>query len=124
MVERPIYLNLFKIYFPMSAVVSFLHRLSGVFLVLFIPLLLWMLQESLASEERFETLKITLNSVFARIIIWGMLLGMGYHLIAGIRHLLMDLHIGESKSGSNLGAWLVLWAFAISVIAGGYWIWK
>ena len=53
--KRPINLNFLTMTFPITAIVSLLHRMSGIFLFLLIPLLLWMLQESLASEARWQT---------------------------------------------------------------------
>lgn len=50
---RPVFLDLRKIRLPLNAVVSILHRITGVFLILSIPVLLWLLDRSLASPEGF-----------------------------------------------------------------------
>jgi succinate dehydrogenase / fumarate reductase, cytochrome b subunit len=121
---RPIFLNLFVLHYPIAAVVSFLHRLSGLFLVLMIPLLLWGLQESLASEARFEVLKLNLSHLWVRLLVWAVLAALCYHFFAGIRHLLMDIHLGESKIGSRMSAWIVLVLFFVSFALGGFWLWK
>jgi succinate dehydrogenase / fumarate reductase cytochrome b subunit len=49
--NRPRFLNLWQIRLPITGVVSILHRLSGIFLVLLFPFLLYLLQLSLRSAE-------------------------------------------------------------------------
>lgn len=106
--DKPIFLNVFQIRFPITAWVSILHRLSGITLFLFIPLLLWMLQESLTSETQFNNLIQILRQPVLRFGVWIAIAALIYHWVAGIRHLLMDLHIGESKVMGKLSAWIVL----------------
>jgi succinate dehydrogenase / fumarate reductase, cytochrome b subunit len=119
---RPIYLNLFLFHFPVTAVVSFLHRLSGVFLVFLIPLLLWALHVSLESEQSFDALKSSLSAPWIKIIFWLLYSAIFYHLIAGIRHLLMDIHLGESKKIARFSSFLVLFISFFGILLGGYWI--
>jgi hypothetical protein len=60
---RPVYLNLFAIRQPVPAVVSFLHRVSGTLLFLAgLPLLLWVLDTSLATPQGYERVGKTLDS--------------------------------------------------------------
>ena len=123
MKRRPINLNLFTIHFPVTAWVSIAHRLSGVFIFLLIPLLLWMLQESVASEERFMNLSQLLNQPILKVVWWAFLFAFLYHWVAGVRHLLMDLHIGESRASGCKGAWLVIAIFITLNGIIGYWLW-
>jgi succinate dehydrogenase / fumarate reductase cytochrome b subunit len=116
-------LNLFTIYFPVTAVVSILHRMSGVILFLLIPLLLWSLQESLHSAARFLQFKHHLHSPIIQIIVWTFLVALGYHCLAGLRHLLMDMHVGESKQAGRLSARIVLILAVVVMGMGGYWVW-
>ena len=88
--QRPVNLNLFTIKFPIPAIVSILHRISGVIVFLLIPLLLWMLHASLASVEQFDALRDTLDSPLIRFTLWVGLSALLFHLVAGIRHLFMD----------------------------------
>ena len=56
--QRPVYLNLARIRLPLPGLVSILHRISGAALFLVgVPLLLYAVQASLASPERFESLR-------------------------------------------------------------------
>jgi succinate dehydrogenase / fumarate reductase cytochrome b subunit len=109
--------------FPVTAWVSILHRLSGAFIFLLIPAVLWVLQESLASEERLMILQKTLHHPAWRVLIWLIFSAVVYHSAAGIRHLGMDLHCGDSKKAARLSAWVVL-SLAFSIILwGAYKLW-
>ena len=54
---------------------------------------------------------------------WAILAGLLFHLIAGFKHLLMDLGIGESFEAGLLGARLVFGASIIAAALAGVWIW-
>jgi hypothetical protein len=51
--SRPKNLNLLTIRLPIPALVSIMHRVSGAFLFLLLPGLLWLLAQSLASAESY-----------------------------------------------------------------------
>jgi succinate dehydrogenase / fumarate reductase, cytochrome b subunit len=92
--KRPKNLNLFTIRLPLPALVSIMHRVSGAFLFLLLPLLLWLLQQSLSSRESYTAVHDCLRSPFLKLIyaliIWAYL----HHALAGIRHLIMDAQWG------------------------------
>lgn len=121
--NRPVNLNLTTIRFPITAIVSILHRIAGVFLFLSIPLLLWALQQSLASVDDFDQLRECLRAPLMRFIIWFVLSALWYHLFAGIRHLLMDWGIGESKYGGKLGAKVALVLAIVAIVWTGIKLW-
>ncbi len=121
--NRPVNLDLTTISFPLPAIVSILHRLSGVLLFLIIPLLLWTLQQSAFSEEGFLNIEDALSSTFSKVIIWVILSAIIYHLIAGIRHLLMDSGIGEEKKSGKIGAAIALGVSIVLAIFVGVWLW-
>ena len=92
---RPVYLNLFAIRQPLPAIVSILHRISGAVLFLVgIPLLLWLVQRSLASPDAWAQMRATLSTPLAKLILIVLAWAYLHHFIAGIRHLMMDLHWG------------------------------
>jgi len=121
--KRPVNLNLFAFKFPLPALTSIVHRVSGAFLFVIIPLLLSLLQQSLASEASFAELKSTLDNVVIKLILWVTLSALFYHLVAGIRHLLMDVGIGESLQGGQRGAMLVIVAAVVLSVIAGVWTW-
>jgi succinate dehydrogenase / fumarate reductase cytochrome b subunit len=121
--SRPVHLKLWTIKFPIMAIVSVLHRISGVFLFLALPFLLWLLDKSLASFGDFVEIQSYLTAPLIKFFLFVVLAGLLYHLFAGIRHLLMDAGIGESLSGGRKGSW---WVMVVSIgIIGlvGLWIW-
>lgn len=121
---RPVFLNLFAIRLPIVAVVSFLHRVSGVVLFGASFYLLWLLWRSLGSESSFELLATTLKHPVHLIALWFTLSLLGYHIIAGVRHLLLDLHIGDSLKVGRLSAVLVLMCSVVLSVAVGVWFWS
>lgn len=119
---RPKNLNLFTIRFPLPAIVSVLHRISGVFLFLLIPIVLWGLSISL-TPDGFEALQDWHDSVLVKCLLWALLVPFCYHLAAGVRHLLSDVHIGESLSGGRKSAQIVIVVSVILIILAGVWVW-
>ncbi|HXH55270.1 MAG TPA: succinate dehydrogenase, cytochrome b556 subunit [Gammaproteobacteria bacterium] len=123
MKRRLVNLNFFTLHFPVTAWVSVAHRLSGIFVFLMIPGLLWILQESLASKARFQNLGVFFSHPIAVVGLWLLLAALLYHWVAGLRHLLMDIHIGESKTGGRIGAWLVIYISFGFILLLGYKLW-
>jgi succinate dehydrogenase / fumarate reductase cytochrome b subunit len=105
--KRPVFLNLLRIRQPVTAVVSILHRLSGVLLILLVPFLLYFFEHSLQSESGFHEVMAMLQSIPAKVV--GLLLAwaLAHHLLAGVRFLLLDMDVGIAKTSARRGAWLV-----------------
>lgn len=121
--KRPVNLNLLKIRFPAAAIVSILHRVSGVIVFLLLPLLLWLLSQSLASVATFNALHADLMQPGLKFFVWALLSALLYHFVAGIRHLFMDAGIGETLIGGKLSAYLVFALSAMGIILLGVWLW-
>ena len=121
--QRPVNLDLRTIKLPVTAYTSILHRISGVILFLGLAVMLFALDKSLASEEGFAEVKACLTSPFAKLVTWGLLSALLYHLVAGVRHLIMDLGIGETLEGGKLGSKIVLVVSTIVIVLLGVWIW-
>lgn len=121
--NRPVNLDLLSIKFPVPAIASILHRISGVAIFVLIPVLLYALQESLASAERFDAV---VNGFLGGLVGGGLmflvLAGLIYHLIAGCKHLIMDMGIGETLEGGRLLAWLVLGLSAVFIPLALLWL--
>jgi succinate dehydrogenase / fumarate reductase, cytochrome b subunit len=110
---RPVYLNLFAIRQPLPAIVSILHRASGALLFFFgIPLLLWGVGASLASPESFAAFRATLASPLAKLVLLVLAWAYLHHLLAGVRHVLQDVHIGGQLKAARQSAAAV---FALSL---------
>jgi len=110
-------LNLFSIRLPLPALVSILHRLSGVLLFLLMPFLTWAFCYSISSEINFNKIVFILNAWPVKIIqvffIWALI----HHLMAGLRHLLLDLQIGSDLIIARFSSKTVLLiSFLLTVI--------
>lgn len=121
--SRPVNLDLSTVRLPITAYVSILHRVSGVVMLGGILLLVWMLDISLSSSEGFSELQAILAETWAKVVLWLVLAALTYHLVAGVKHLVMDMGIGETLEGGKLGAKLTLAAFFVLVILEGVWLW-
>lgn len=125
MQKRPVFLNIFVLRFPITAIVSILHRLSGLWLFLGIPLLLWFLERSLKAPVYFRSLQHTVSGIWWQLIIWSLIAALIYHILAGLRHLLMDMGMGESKVAGRFSAYFVLVAFValLGICIGVCYLW-
>ena len=121
--ERPVNLDLGAFRWPVTAIASILHRISGILLFVGVGFLIWGLGASLESQESFESVKECLSGVLPKLILWGILAGLIYHFIAGCKHLLMDIGIGETLEGGRLGARIVLGLSVVLIVLAGVWIW-
>lgn len=121
--KRPVNLDLRKVKFPITAIGSILHRITGVIIFLFIPLSLWALQVSLASPSGFKVVKIYASNPVISFFIWGFLTALIYHLFAGIRHLLMDIGLGETFKAARAANLIVFSLTIVSMILLGIWLW-
>ena len=121
--KRPVNLDIGTIDLPITAHASITHRITGVILVAGVALLLWLLDASLASEESFNAIKSASDSFFCKLALWGVLSALIYHSVAGVKHLIMDLGIGETLEGGVLGAKLVILVSAVLIVLVGAFIW-
>jgi succinate dehydrogenase / fumarate reductase, cytochrome b subunit len=121
--KRPINLNLFTIRQPIPAIVSILHRISGVVLFLLIPVMLWALETSLASQVSFNQLHDDFSQPLAKVLVWLFIAPFLFHFVAGIRHLLMDINIGIELNTGRLTAIVTAIIALILIILSGVYIW-
>ena len=101
--DRPIFLNLARIRYPVGAIASIGHRISGIVLVLALPFAVLALQYSLQSEAAFDAIAGWMR-LPAALLAWAE----AHHLFAGIRHLLTDVGIGASLPTARVSAYAAL----------------
>ncbi|HUN93583.1 MAG TPA: succinate dehydrogenase, cytochrome b556 subunit [Burkholderiaceae bacterium] len=107
---------------PPPGVVSILHRVSGVLMFLLLPFVLWLLDLSLTSEDSFERLRAAAQTPLVRIVASVLAWGFLHHLAAGVRFLLLDLHVGVDKPAARRSAVIVLATGIVLGIAAALWI--
>jgi len=121
---KPVYINLFKIQLPLSALLSISHRVSGILIFfLVLPVSAYILNLLLASQDSFSSFVDVFNSsVFLRTFVLFNILIFEYHVIAGIRHMLMDFKlVSETLSASNtsaITALIIFFVIALLTILG------
>lgn len=121
--NRPVNLDFTTFKLPLPAITSILHRVSGGVLFVGVAVLLFLLDMSLESAEGFARVAEWLGNPLVKLITWAVVAALLYHLLAGIKHLIMDLGIGESLAGGILGARIVVTLALVSIILAGVWIW-
>jgi len=122
-INRPKNLNLLTIKLPINAVVSILHRVSGVGLFLSIPLILLALQSLVDSESSYLTLASWLNTWFVKLLLIGLAWAFFHHFFAGIRHLFQDIHWMTSLKNARLSSRILLCLVAVSTVIFAVVIW-
>ena len=121
---RPKYYDLNLLNLPLSALVSIFHRITGMVMFLFmIPLSLYLLQATLKSESGFNFWSNVLNFPVAKLILLGFVWVFLHHFFAGLRYLLLDLHIGVDKAAARTSSIWVLILGAVATILFGARIW-
>lgn len=120
--KRPVYLNLLKIRLPIGGVISIAHRITGVLLVLLLPVVTYLLYYSLQSEAAFARMVHLLGSLPARIVVLVAVWMFAQHFFSGVRHLLLDIHVGVDRVVARRSAWLTIFASVITLLVVGLWI--
>lgn len=121
--QRPVNLDLSTIKMHPAANASILHRVSGVIMVFAIGILLLTLSTTLSSAEGFAQIQGYLDGFFFKFIIFGCLSALTYHLLAGVRHLLMDLGHFEELAPGNISAKVIIVTWLILSAVIGVWLW-
>lgn len=86
-------------------------------------LMVWALDMSLSSQESFDALVALLDSAVAKVVLWMLLVVLSYHVLAGVRHLIMDMGIGEDFKGGALGARILFGAATVAAVVWGVVLW-
>lgn len=120
--NRPVYLNLLRIKQPVTAVVSILHRITGVILSLLLPAFVYLLSLSLGSEAGFAQAAHWLGSATGKLCLLLLAWVLAHHLFAGIRFLLLDFDVGLTRPLVRRTAWLVHGLALVSAVLIGGWL--
>ncbi|MGI4938159.1 MAG: succinate dehydrogenase, cytochrome b556 subunit, partial [Janthinobacterium lividum] len=91
-----------------AGLVSILHRISGAFMFLMLPFILYLLDMSIMSEISFSNMQGVASNWFVKLVILALSWSFLHHFIAGLRHLMMDMHVMITKEGSRQSSAAVL----------------
>ncbi len=119
--QRPVNLDLSTIKFPSTAKASILHRVTGVAMFFALLFVIWAWATSLSSAAGFETVSTVMQGFIGKFIAVGTLSALSYHIIGGIRHVIMDMgHWEELQSGNtSASVAIALWIVVTIVIIVG-----
>jgi len=121
--NRPKHLDLRQIRLPLSGYVSILHRVSGALLFLALPLLLFMLDQSLRSIETYTNLADVLSNPLLKVVLLGLLWAFLHHFCAGLRYLLIDLHLLPTLASARAASKVVLAVSLLLTVILGVKLW-
>ena len=122
--KRPVNLNLIAFRFPLAAMASITHRITGVLLLAGVGLIIYLADLALSSPAGFDAARaLAGGGGIATFLLWATLVCLAYHLLAGIKHLLLDFHIGDSIGAAQGLSIAVIVLTAIDAVLLGAWLW-
>jgi succinate dehydrogenase / fumarate reductase cytochrome b subunit len=112
-VKRPRFLDLTKIRLPLPGIVSILHRISGVLMILAIPVCIWLLELAVTDQAAFTQAAAVADSLLFKLAAAVMLWSLCHHLVAGIRYLLLDIDVWIDRKQARQSA---VGVFIVSIV--------
>ncbi|MCC2615482.1 succinate dehydrogenase, cytochrome b556 subunit [Aestuariibacter halophilus] len=117
--QRPVNLQLNTISFPPSAIVSILHRVTGVAMFFALIFVIGAWGMALESREGFQQVQECMNGWFGKVIAIGTVSALIYHILGGIRHMIMDKgHWEELESGNNSAKAIIALWIVLTIVVG------
>ena len=120
--KRPVFLNLLKIRLPLPALVSIMHRVSGVLMSLGLPVLVFLLYATVGNSTLFRYINY-FPVWMSKTVVAGIVVIYMYHVIAGTRHLFHDFTGNHSLASTLASARVVLVLWGGWIILTGYKLW-
>jgi succinate dehydrogenase / fumarate reductase cytochrome b subunit len=101
---------------PLAALVSGMHRISGLLMFLLLPLIVWLFDTSVSSEISYEVFRSAFGAGigfvpgwFVKLVVLALIWAYLHHLFAGLRFLIMDVnHDVVTKSFGRISALVTL----------------
>ena len=111
---------------PLAALVSGMHRISGLLIFILLPFIVWMFDTSVTSEISFARVTSIfsegagfLPGWFIKLVTLGLIWAYLHHFIAGIRHVYFDISHQTTKArGRHTAAITIILAFGLTAILG------
>jgi succinate dehydrogenase / fumarate reductase, cytochrome b subunit len=121
--ERPVYLSLTEFRWPIAAMSSISHRMTGVILFVAPAYLLWLLGMAVASPSGFDRAAAIMAEPLAKLAMIALLGVLAFHIFAGFKHLVMDFHHWDGLDAGRRAAIGVFVLTAVATVLAGVWIW-
>ena len=130
--QRPVYRNIhvtqiMKYRLPPAGIVSILHRVSGVVMFLLLPFVMWMFDKSVTSEVSYGQFSSAFSAgigflpgLLVKLVVLGLIWAYLHHVIAGLRHLWMDMTHAVTKEFGHNSALFTLASSVLLTLALGF----
>ena len=100
--SRPLSPHLQIYRWPLTAVMSILHRITGIALYAGTLLLAWWVIAAAAGPAYFDVANAVFGSWIGRLVLFGYTWALVHHLLGGLRHFVWDLGAGYSKPARDM----------------------
>jgi len=121
--DRPVNLALTTFKYPLAAIASITHRITGVLLFAGLGFLLFLLDQSLTSAQGLERSREMLTEPLPKLLLLAVVATLAYHVVAGVKHLLLDFDFGDTIEGGRLAAQLTIAISVVLIGLAGVWLW-
>ncbi len=121
--QRPVNLQLNTISFPPSAIVSILHRVTGVAMFFALIFVIWAWAVSVSDLNGFNQVQEMMSGIIGKIIAIGTVSALTYHILGGIRHVIMDMGHWEELESGNASAKAIIALWIVLTILVGVVLW-
>ncbi len=88
--KRPLSPHLQVYRLPLTGIISITHRMTGVFLSLGVMLTVFMLVSVSQGGLAYAGMQALLNNIWIKVVLWGFIYALFFHLCHGVRHLIWD----------------------------------
>ncbi len=116
LVRRPLSPHLQVYRWPLSMVLSILHRVTGVAVSIGTLLLTWWLVAAATSDRAFANAQWFMGSALGLLVLFGWSLALIFHFFSGVRHLVWDVGLGFDPPIYRISGWAVLIATGVCTI--------
>ncbi len=121
--QRPVNLELNTIKFSPSAISSILHRITGVAMFFALLFVIWAWAVSLLSADGFASVQSMMDGIIGKLIAIGTASALTYHILGGIRHMVMDMGYWEELESGNLSAKAIIGLWIVLTVVLGVALW-
>jgi len=121
--KRPLSPRLSVYRWRMTMLASLAHRASGLMLVLFVPVYLWLLHGMAGTPEDFSNTLSWMHAPPGRVVLWLTGASLIYHIVNGIRFLCLDAGWGESSEAMRFTARVVIGVGVAAAVLLGVILW-
>ncbi len=121
--QRPVNLQLNTISFPPAAITSILHRITGVALFFALMFVIWAWAVSVSSSDGFSFVQEQMSGPLGLFVSIGTISALLFHVLGGVRHMIMDLGHWEELQSGDLSAKIIIAAWIILTVVIGVVLW-